>query len=288
MSPTSAPADSASAAKRFAAQFNAPEHRSFALEGTNGAAAVMVHGFPGTPAEMRPLADVFHADGWTVSAPLLPGFGHDLETLAHRTWQEWAAAVDSAVEALRPDHRVVMGVGLSMGGALMLHTAARGKIDAVAGVNPFWKLDNALWNLLPAIKIALPNFKPFSLMPINFDDPETRRGMAAFMPDADLDDPAVQQAVKQFSIPTHMLDQIRAIGALAGRQGHTIRVPALIVQGAQDQLVRPALTRELAGRIASAQYREITGEHNLLARTSPGAEQAYSILLAFANQQIRR
>ena len=35
-----------------------------------GPAAVLVHGFPGTPAEMRPLAKSLHERGWTTAGPL--------------------------------------------------------------------------------------------------------------------------------------------------------------------------------------------------------------------------
>jgi pimeloyl-ACP methyl ester carboxylesterase len=50
------------------------EHQPFA-EGDGPATAVLVHGFPGTPAEVRPLAAALVAVGWRVRAPLLPGFG---------------------------------------------------------------------------------------------------------------------------------------------------------------------------------------------------------------------
>ena len=39
-----------------------PKHKDFSLDAGH-LAAVLVHGFPGTPFEMRPLAEILQADG---------------------------------------------------------------------------------------------------------------------------------------------------------------------------------------------------------------------------------
>ncbi len=44
--------------------FNGPEHADFTIPGGDPA-ALLVHGFPGTPAEMRPLAEALNERGWT-------------------------------------------------------------------------------------------------------------------------------------------------------------------------------------------------------------------------------
>jgi esterase/lipase len=68
--------------------FQAEDHQPFTWRG-NGPAALLVHGFPGTPAEMRPLAESLHAQGWTTQGVLLPGFGPDFPSLMERHPQEW-------------------------------------------------------------------------------------------------------------------------------------------------------------------------------------------------------
>ena len=42
--------------------FTGPEHQAFILRGGEPA-ALLIHGFPGTPREMRPLAETLHAQG---------------------------------------------------------------------------------------------------------------------------------------------------------------------------------------------------------------------------------
>lgn len=61
--------------------YNTPEHRPFTL-GEGAGAALLIHGFPGTPAEVRPLAQALSERGWKVRAPLLPGFGTESQLAA--------------------------------------------------------------------------------------------------------------------------------------------------------------------------------------------------------------
>ena len=63
--------------------FDGSEHRSFLWKGSDSA-ALLVHGFPGTPAEMRPLGTVLRNAGWTVRGLMLPGLG--------RTSRAWTNA----------------------------------------------------------------------------------------------------------------------------------------------------------------------------------------------------
>ena len=69
--------------------FSGAEHAAFRLSDSRSLdadkpAAVLVHGFGGTPAEMRGLAEALHRQGWTTEVPLLPGFGSDIATLTER------------------------------------------------------------------------------------------------------------------------------------------------------------------------------------------------------------
>ena len=65
------------------AWFAGPEHQSFerAADSPSGV-ALLLHGFPGTPAELRPLGEVLAAAGISARAPLLPGFGPAMHQLA--------------------------------------------------------------------------------------------------------------------------------------------------------------------------------------------------------------
>jgi carboxylesterase len=269
----------------FSGAFSEPEHEPFLWAGSGDAAALMVHGFPGSPAEMRPLARALHDSGWTVEGLLLPGFGAEIETLPARRSDEWLVAVEVKLAELRRGHDRVLLLGNSMGGALTLQAAARGGAAGLALISPFWKLESPLWTLLPVFRVLFPAFPIFKVIRLDFDDPQTRRGIRQFMPDADLDDPAVQREVREFRLPLALFDQIRQTGAQAYAAAPYVGVPALIVQGRQDELVRPALTQQLGQQIPGLRRLvEVDGGHDLLNTARPAWPLVRAALLDFAEE----
>ncbi len=64
--------------------FQGEQHADFLIE-RGEPAALLIHGFPGTPAEMLPLAPILNSAGWTTRGLLLPGFGAQIDSLFQRT-----------------------------------------------------------------------------------------------------------------------------------------------------------------------------------------------------------
>ncbi len=268
----------------FSNAFSAPEHTAFRWNG-GACAALMVHGFPGSPAEMRPLAQVLHQAGWTVEGLLLPGFGPDIETLPDRKYSDWLNAVQTALSQLNREYTQVLLIGHSMGGAVALQAASTGGAAGLVLISPFWKLDSPLWTFLPVIKIAFPTFPVFKLIPLDFKDEETRKGIARFLPDANLDDPSVQRQLREFRLPIAMLDQIRLAGAKSYGAAPTVDIPTLIIQGREDELVRPSLTHQLAERIPGLHsIVEVDGSHDLLHPGRSAWPHVCQVVLEFAAQ----
>lgn len=272
---------------QFGEAFEGDEHQPFTLAGDNHA-AILVHGFPGTPAEMRPAADTLHEAGWTVHAPLLPGFGTDIDTLPDRTHQDWITAVEQVYQEYKQNHDVVMLCGLSMGGALAMHLAAKYQPDALVLFAPFWQIEHILWKALPFLKFVIPRFKPFRLFEPDFDDPALRESIQRFMPQADLNDPEVQTEIKNFEVPVRMIDHVRILGDLGYNAAPNLTMPTLVVQGLQDELVLPAKTRNLISRFGTQpQYAEVPAEHELLTTNGVGWPTIRSLIFDFAAQQRR-
>jgi len=247
--------------------FTSPEHEPFLWPGGDGA-ALLIHGFPGTPAEMRPAGEVLRDAGWTVQGLLLPGFGRDFATLPNRRHGDWAASIEAALAALRAQHRTVILVGNSMGAALALRVAAHHPVDGLLLFAPFWRVDHWLERAYPLAELLLRTMKPFQRA--NFADPAFRANLAEFMPDADLDDPAVQAAIRELSLPVRVLGQVRRSGQLGYRFAGQVQAPVLIVQGRDDPLVKPAVTRRLAARLPHPpQIVEVAGGHDLVRGKTP-------------------
>ncbi len=87
-------------------------------------AVLMLHGFSGSPWEVRPLAESLADRGFFVRAPRLPGHGTTPEAMLFVTWQDWLDAADAAFTSLGTFERVVVA-GLSMGALLSVLLAER-------------------------------------------------------------------------------------------------------------------------------------------------------------------
>lgn len=250
------------------AALHAPEHQPFCWPGSNGHSAVLVHGFPGTPAEIRALAQALHGQGWTVSGVLLPGFGADLPTLGDRTYADWENVVLAAVRTARHTHRRVVVVGYSFGAGVALGALARSsaeaRADAVVGIAPFYWPEPRWLGLVLAVLTPL---WPYALRPYaraDFSQPALRHGLSKLLPDADWDDPATQAQVRGLAVPLTVFEEMRRLRH-APRLARQMRLPALFVQGLQDEIVRPAWTRALAARWGGpVQLVELPAGHNLI------------------------
>lgn len=95
-------------------------------------AVLLLHGFTGSPWEVRPLGEALAARGVHVHCPRLPGHGTVPEAMLWAGRREWVAAAEAGLEALR-DARTVLVAGLSMGALLGLVLAARHR-DRVKGL----------------------------------------------------------------------------------------------------------------------------------------------------------
>jgi carboxylesterase len=253
----------------FVKYFEKPEHQAFSLPGGE-AAALLVHGFPGSPAEMRELGLVLHKAGLSVEGILLPGFGQQIDTLFERHYTEWCAAITDRLRQLKSQHQPVLLAGFSIGGALALQACVEEKPDALVLLAPFWKLEGRLWGLLPLLRLIFPKIHPFRLVKMDFSDPALRKGMDIFMPGVNLDDPEVQQGMRDFAIPIAIIDEIRKAGLAAWHAAPKATLPTLILQGTGDELVKPHLTRQLLQRLPGPiQYSELAAAHDLLDANRP-------------------
>lgn len=99
---------------------------------------VLVHGFTGSPAAMRPWAEFLNARGYSVRVPLLPGHGTEPADLNRVEWPEWPAKVKAEIAELQKHCSQIFITGLSMGGGTTLNVAAElgDKLSGIILVNP--------------------------------------------------------------------------------------------------------------------------------------------------------
>ncbi len=197
------------------------------LDASPTRAVLLVHGFNDTPQSVAPLAHALHATGWTVVAPLLPGHGRDLPTMATASRAEsWLACVRDSYAGLRASHETVVLCGLSMGGALCTIVAAEHpEIPAVVLLAPYlgtsWRLDLQLLVLW----IAQP-FTPYFAGSGGARSIHDREARARAL------GPGVNTA--------RTLTELRKIARAAEAVLPMVRTPTLYLQSLEDNRISPA------------------------------------------------
>lgn len=193
-------------------------------EGEARAAVLLLHGFTGSPWELKLLAESLAAKGFHVRVPRLPGHGTVPEDLLWVTWRDWERAASEALEGLRGFPRVVVG-GLSMGGLLAVLLAARAprRVDGLVLLAPVVRLKALDGRLLRLARHrSFQGFRQRWITKSSVDlDDETQRAQAPLLP----------------RYPLGRLFDLFALQDAAWRLVPQMTVPALVVASEQDHVV---------------------------------------------------
>jgi carboxylesterase len=199
--------------------------------GSGRRGALLLHGFAGTPPELRRLGDHLAAAGWRCYGPLLAGHGTTPEDLARTTWQDWADSAMTALDELRRECDRVVVAGQSGGGALALHLAAREPaIDAVACFAAPLRLRGWEDGFLPVLK-------------------RLRRWN---VPGTETDLYRREGAEELWSYGRRSWGSIHELARLVATvrdELPSVRAPVLICHGERDRVIAPANAAEIERRL---------------------------------------
>jgi carboxylesterase len=122
---------------------------------------LLVHGFTGSPASMKPWGRALHEKGYAVEVPRLPGHGTRWQDLNQVAWTDWYDEASAAFDRLRASCDAVVVGGLSMGGSVVLRLAEeRGtQVAGIVLVNPFVSSDRKELLAVPVLKHVVPSLK---------------------------------------------------------------------------------------------------------------------------------
>ncbi len=214
----------------------------FFLEG-GPVGVLLIHGFTGAPPEMRLVGDYLHQRGYTVSAPLLPGHGTNVDDMNRRKWTEWADCAEEALTALQTCCDTVFVGGLSMGSLLTLHLAARHPelAGAILYSPAVWLADRLIY-LTPVLKYLAPR-KPKS-------------------GDSDLTDPEADQHLWSYDDnPSRAAHELLKLIRRTRRSLPHVTCPVLIIHSTLDTAIHPSSAQRTYDRIGSAD-KELVTLHN--------------------------
>ena len=214
----------------------------FFLEG-GPAGVLLIHGFTGSPPEMRLVGNYLHQRGFTVSGPLLPGHGTTVEDMNRCRWTDWVAQAEAALGDLRGRCETTFVGGLSMGSILTLYLAAQH--PELAGIITYspavWPADRLLY-MTPVLKYAVPR--------------KAKSGAS------DLVDPAADLRLWSYDEnPCFAAHELLKMLRHVRRRLPQVTCPVLIMHSTGDRSIHPESARRTYEQVGAAD-KELVTLHN--------------------------
>ena len=204
--------------------------------GDNG--ILLLHGFTGSAAHMRKLADALAGRGYTVRTINLPGHAATEEDMAKADWQQWLQAAKQASLEMMDELRVFTVGGLSMGGVLALLVAQQMKADGCVAISAPMAARNRLL--------------PFSRLLAPFVPRVAARQPAGHRPGLDS---AYDYGYSGF--PTAKGADLHHLIKLARRNLFKINCPILCVQSDADESIWPGSADTILDGVSSEVRRKL-------------------------------
>lgn len=211
---------------------------------------LLLHGYTGSPWEVRPLLQIFDDLGWSHALPVLKGHGTSVDDLEKTTWRDWLQAATEAAEWLAERCDRLHLVGLSMGGllaaTLVQHDVGAPWVSCVL--------------LAPALTLGAPTELAIGLMQqvgwpqrIGKDPPKLARNLLP---------PAYWQ------IPVAQTASMLELAVQVRSTRHPSSVPMLVLHGSLDRTVPMRRTRKFVRTaFPHASHEVVAGAGHLLPRT---------------------
>jgi len=199
-----------------------PGAGTFFFEGSD-VGCLLIHGFTGTPQNVRPLGDFLARRGLTVLGPRLAGHGTTIEDFEQSGPDDWIETINSGVDQLKRTCSSVFAIGISMGGTLALHLGATRPGD-LAGVGCI----NGPVMDLPAFEAAANDPATPARMPAPWTNPRLLT--------SDLN----SAGITYVEIPKVTLKKALGLFKRVQSELGQVRVPTMLFFSRDDAIVDPA------------------------------------------------
>ena len=220
---------------------NIPESEPLRLfAGKTG--VLMLHGFTGSPASIKPWALAMHERGLSVCVPRLAGHGTHWSELNKVSWQDWYESVEKEFLELKKTCDQVFVAGFSVGGALALRLSQiRGsEIAGTILLNPSIYDERKRFKLVGLLSTFIPSI----------------RGGAG-----DVAKPGAPKHGYE-RIPLRGLNQVRKLWEVVERDLYLVDLPLMVAYSLNDHVVHPVCSETIIDNVYSADIREVVFERS--------------------------
>jgi carboxylesterase len=229
-------------------------------------ACLLIHGFTGTPKEMRWLGDYLHEKGYTCLGPRLAGHATDPEDMIRSNWTDWTASVEDAWSLLKTVSDRIFLIGLSMGGILSLLMSTRLDVTGVVAMSTPYKLpDDPRLRHVDWIATMIPYMPKSNEEPgANWFDKEAWKSHVSYP----------QNPVRSIGQLNKLLGEMRA--ALP-----QVRAPVLLIHSKDDRYVLPQNMEMIFADLKNASDKTkvyITGSGHVVTRDAARRQVFESVL----------
>jgi carboxylesterase len=216
-----------------------PGAGTFFFEGSD-VGCLLIHGFTGTPQNIRPLGDFLARRGLSVLGPRLKGHGTTLEDFEQSGPDDWIETINSGLDQLKRTCSSVFAIGISMGGTLALHLGATRAAD-LAGVGCI----NGPIMQMPAFEAAAADPATPARIPAPWSNPRI------------LTKDLSSAGITYLEIPKVTLG--KALGLFNSVRGELgqVRVPTVLFYSRDDAVVDPANGPFILERLGTSDKRLI-------------------------------
>ncbi|TCS82503.1 alpha/beta hydrolase [Tepidibacillus fermentans] len=202
----------------------------FFHEGYRSVGILLIHGFTGSPAEMRLLGEYLYQQGYTVSAPLLAGHGTTPEEMAKTNKEDWFKSVLQAYDDLKEKgYPHIVAIGLSMGGILSLKLAAERPLAAVISLAaPIYVRDK---------RMAWARWLKY---------------VKAFKAKSGEKPPHIEEHLASYDrTPIAAVESLHQLIQEVKQRLEQVRIPIQVMQGKRDETVEPRSAQYIFDHVAS-------------------------------------
>jgi carboxylesterase len=210
---------------------------------------------------MRPMGEWLAQQGISSVGPRLAGHGTTWEDLDSTTWQDWERDADQALADIGSRCSDVIVVGLSMGGAMSLHLAAKhpDRLRGISVINPDVRR--------PQLALA-PVLRLFT---------KTIRGVGNDIKKAGQDEVVYDRT------PLRAAAQLGKLYKTVQGELPSMKLPLLVFSSDVDHIVKPSNSRFVMANAGSARKDLVPLRNSYhVATLDYDADQIFERILAFA------